>query len=98
MIHLIHLIHEVLPWFLSLITLVGVWQIGKHPRLGWKVGLVANASWVIFDVWWKAWGLIPLSVALLVMYSWQLWGAYPKRLWRNRRSLKVPCDLPYDAW
>ncbi len=110
---MLHLVHEGLPWFLSAITLYGVWQIGINRRWGWKVGLVANGAWILFDIWWKAWGLIPLSVALILMYAWSLWGYRVKRLWLRRPSQRVPCDLcggshipngiglpcvPYENW
>jgi len=69
----IHIIHQGLPWFLSAITLLGVWLLGRHRVVrGWQVGILANAAWVVFDVWWKAWGLIPLSAALLVLYTYEL--------------------------
>lgn len=94
---MIHLIHELLPWFLSAVTLLGIWLIGRTgtTRKGWMVGIVANITWIVFDVWWAAWGLVPLSAALVVMYSWQLWGRHLKAWIERRRHplVTLPCHF-----
>jgi len=109
----IHLIHQGLPWFLSAITLLGVGLLGRQRVVrGWQVGILANSAWVVFDVWWRAWGLIPLSAALLILYTWEL-VSHHRRQQKVYPTLKVPCDLcggahvpngislpcvPYDQW
>lgn len=93
---MIHFIHTYLPWVLSTITFLGVWQIGHHKRLGWKIGIVTNLVWIIYDLSILkegGLGLIPLSAALFVMYVWQLQGYRVGRLWRQRASQRVYCTL-----
>lgn len=53
----------------SALTLYGMWLAGSHNWKGWLVGLLNQAVWFAFIVAFGAWGLLPLNVALVVVYS-----------------------------
>lgn len=57
-------------------TLIHMWQAGRKWRWTWLVGLANQAVWLAFIVAFGAWGLLPLSAALIVVYTRNhvLWG------------------------
>ncbi len=58
-----------LPFLLSAITIWMTLLAGnKHPR-AWLVGLVGQALWLIWILAASAWGLLPMNVALWVVYA-----------------------------
>lgn len=57
-----------LPWATSAFTLLGMWLIGQKRSVGWVVGLLNQGCWITFAIAFKAWGLLPLSAALTVIY------------------------------
>jgi hypothetical protein len=58
-----------LPWLLSCITIYMTLLAGNmHPR-AWLVGLVGQALWLVWILVTQTWGLIPLNVALWVVYA-----------------------------
>lgn len=59
---------QILPLMLSVLTVLGMWLIGNKNRLGWVVGLINQVLWISFAILFKAWGLLPLSLVLIVVY------------------------------
>lgn len=58
-----------LPFLLSAITIWMTLLAGNmHPR-AWLVGLVGQALWLIWILAAGAWGLLPMNVALWVVYA-----------------------------
>ncbi len=57
------------PWATSLGTLLGMWLVGQKRSVGWIVGLVNQVVRVTFAVVFEAWGLLPLTLALIVIYT-----------------------------
>lgn len=58
-----------LPWLLSAITIWMTLLAGNlHPR-AWLVGLGNQLLWLAWIVAAGAWGLIPLNIALWVVYG-----------------------------
>lgn len=53
----------------SIGTLFGMFLVGNKDWRGWVVGLVNQALWFAFVVAFNAWGLLPLSVTLTVIYA-----------------------------
>jgi hypothetical protein len=45
-----------------------MWLVGQKRSIGWAVGLANQVVWVTFAVVYAAWGLLPLSAALTVIY------------------------------
>ncbi len=67
---------QYLPWLLSAITIWMTLLAGNlHPR-AWLVGLGNQALWLVWIVLSATWGLIPLNIALWVVY------------WRNHAKWK----------
>ncbi len=63
------MIRTILPWATSAGTLLGMWLIGQKKSAGWIVGLVNQVLWVTFSIMFEAWGLLPLTVALIFIYT-----------------------------
>lgn len=53
----------------SAATLAGMWLAGSGSWTGWAIGLANQALWLAFIVAFAAWGLLPLSLALIVVYT-----------------------------
>lgn len=62
------MIRTLVPWATSAGTLLGMWLIGQKRSIGWVVGLANQVLWVTFSVMFEAWGLLPLTLALIVIY------------------------------
>lgn len=60
---------QILPLLLSAITIYGMWLAGEKRSAGWAVGLANQVPWLAFIIVFEAWGLLPLTVALIVTYS-----------------------------
>lgn len=58
-----------LPWLLSAITIYSMLLAGNKKRGAWLVGLVNQFLWLIYIFAAGAWGLIPMNIALWVVYS-----------------------------
>ena len=63
------MIRASLPWLTSAGTLLGMWLVGQKRSIGWTVGLANQVLWVSFSIVYKAWGLLPLTCALIVIYT-----------------------------
>ena len=62
-------VRDYLPWLLSAITIYMTLLAGnKHPK-AWLWGLLNQALWLVWIVAMQAWGLIPLNLALWVLYA-----------------------------
>lgn len=64
---------EYLPWLLSLITIVMTVMQGNLHRHAWALGLINQCLWLAWTILAGVWGLLPLNLALWVVY------------WRNHR-------------
>ena len=60
---------DLLPWLLSLLTGVTMWLAGNKDKRAWIIGIVAQFFWVAFDIQVGAYGLLPVSVMLFVIYG-----------------------------
>lgn len=54
-------------------TLTTMWLLGRKDYRGWIAGLLSQVVWLTFIFAFGAWGLLPLSIALVFMYSWNLY-------------------------
>lgn len=62
------LLIEVLPWLLSLNTIVMNIMVGNKNKWSWALGLAGQVLWLVWILMVEAWGLIPLNLALWVIY------------------------------
>lgn len=60
---------QLIPLLLSVLTLATMWHAGNQKWWAWLIGLVNQAFWFVFVVAFDAWGLLPLSVSLTVVYA-----------------------------
>lgn len=64
-----HYIKEYLPWLLSAITIYMTVLAGnKHPK-AWLIGLSNQGLWFLWTISAAAWGLLPMNIALTVLYA-----------------------------
>jgi hypothetical protein len=63
------LIRDYLPWLLSAITIWMTLLAGNIHRSAWLVGLGNQALWLVWIVATGTWGLMPLNVALWIVYG-----------------------------
>jgi uncharacterized Tic20 family protein len=60
---------QMLSLVTAALTLWGMWLAGNKRSAGWIVGLVNQAFWLATIVVFEVWGLLPLTAALVVVYS-----------------------------
>jgi hypothetical protein len=58
-----------LPYLLSAITIYSMLLAGNKKKGAWLVGLINQFLWLIWIFTTGAWGLIPMNLALWVVYS-----------------------------
>lgn len=70
---------QALPLATGLVTLYAMKVVGDRKWWGWLVGLLNQGLWFAFIIVFAAWGLLPLSLALTVIYARNLlrWRATP---------------------
>lgn len=72
------MIRQLIPLATSILTLYGMKLAGDKNKRGWVVGLANQALWFASIVAFGMWGLLPLNVALVFVYSRNL------RLWAKQ--------------
>lgn len=60
---------QLIPLATSVVTVLGMWLAGNKNVLGWYLGIANQALWLTFIIAFEAWGLLPLLVVLLFVYS-----------------------------
>lgn len=63
------IIRDYLPWLLSAVTIWMTLLAGNKTRWAWAVGLVNQALWLVWIIAAEAWGLLPMNLALWVVYT-----------------------------
>ena len=63
------MIQAYLPWLLSAITIYMTVLAGNKNRLAWAIGLANQALWLVWIVASASWGLLPMNLALWVVYG-----------------------------
>lgn len=57
-----------MTWILSVVSLLTVYLTGKKKIIGWQVGLIGQALWISWEFYIKAWGLMPMTVIMTILY------------------------------
>ena len=70
----------VLPWVLSALTITVMWLAGNKNSWAWRLSLFNQLLWAVWIVGTEAWGLLPMNLALWIVYG--------------RNHLKWSRDLP----
>lgn len=63
------IIIKYLPYLLSVITIYSMLLAGNKRKGAWLVGLVNQFLWLIWISLTHAWGLLPMNIALWVVYG-----------------------------
>ena len=63
------LIKDYLPFLMSAITIYTMFLAGDKKKYTWIVGLVNQLLWLTWIITIQAWGLLPMNIALWVMYT-----------------------------
>ncbi len=58
-----------LPYLLSAITIYSMLLAGNKKKGAWLVGLANQFLWLVWIVLSSAWGLLPMNIALWVVYG-----------------------------
>ena len=66
---MIYAVVNYLPWLLSAITIYMTVLAGNKSRNAWLFGLVNQALWLVWIIFSGAWGLLPMNLALWIVYS-----------------------------
>lgn len=56
-------------WIMSAITVWSMWLAGENKRTAWVLGLFNQGLWLLFIFQTKAWGLLPMNIALTITYT-----------------------------
>jgi hypothetical protein len=80
---------QMLSLITAVLTLWGMWLAGNKRSAGWIVGLVNQVFWLATIIAFGVWGLLPLTVALTVVYSRNLLKPL------TPVGIDIPSD-PYD--
>ena len=62
-----------LPWLLSVITIWMTVLAGNKHSSAWLVGLANQALWLGWIVASASWGLLPMNIALWIVYGRNHW-------------------------
>lgn len=60
---------DYLPWLMSAITIYTMILAGNKRPGAWLVGLSNQLLWLVWIVLSSAWGLLPMNIALWVVYG-----------------------------
>lgn len=60
---------QALALITGLMTLLSMWLAGLKRKEAWVVGLFNQVFWIAFIVIFEAWGLIPLTIALVFLFT-----------------------------
>ena len=66
----------------SVMTILAFFYAGKYKWWGWLLGLISEMMWNAIIIYQEMWGLLPQSVFLLVIYSYNMVKWYK----RNKRE------------
>lgn len=66
---MIEIIKTYLPWLLSAITIYMTILAGNKSKNAWLVGLINQGLWLSWIIAASAWGLIPMNIALWIVYA-----------------------------
>ena len=61
-------VRDVLPWFMSAITLYMTFLQGRRNWRAWMWGLINQVLWLVYIWCTGAWGLLPLNIGLWALY------------------------------
>jgi len=62
-------LEQIIPWLLSANTLTLTYLVGNKSNAGWLLGVIGQAMWFLFIFVWQAWGFLPMSIGLTVLYA-----------------------------
>lgn len=60
---------QIIPYFLSAITIYMFILAGNKTRHAWLVGLANQLLWLSWIVLTQTWGLLPMNIALWIVYT-----------------------------
>ena len=62
-----------MPWLLSAVTIYMTVLAGNKTPWAWAVGLVNQALWLGWIILSGTWGLLPMNLALWIVYGRNHW-------------------------
>lgn len=80
-------------YLLTVVGLLAIWLVPKHPRIGWSVGLASEALWMAYAVTTGQPGFIVGAVAYGAVYTRNLWRCCRKQ--GRYAAVKIPLKYNY---
>ena len=59
---------KILPWILSMLTILHQYIAGSGKKKAWALAFITESLWLYWSYQMKIWGLMPMSICLLVVY------------------------------
>lgn len=59
----------VFPWIISCVTIASLFRAGDGKQDAWVIALAGNSLWLIYIIAARAWGLLPMNIALWYVYA-----------------------------
>lgn len=66
---MIDMINHYLPWLISVVTVTQLVLTGNLYRWSWVIGIANQALWLTWIWASSTWGMIPMVVALVVVFT-----------------------------
>ncbi len=61
---------DIIPYILSINTIVTMILAGRKNKYTWILGLLNQVLWLTWIFLIQAWGLLPMTGVLCVVYTW----------------------------
>jgi hypothetical protein len=81
---------SLMPWIMSALTIWMTLLAGNKHKSAWAVGLVNQALWLTWILSTSNWGLLPMNIALWIVYGRNHWQWSTAR----EKGLEVAPDKP----
>lgn len=60
---------ETIPWLISLLSILMLWQMGNGSAWGPRLGLATSLLWVVYASYTRQWGLLPRIVVVGMVHT-----------------------------
>lgn len=72
----VDVVNVYLPYLLSIVSIIAMWQQGNMKRWSWLLTLVNQLGWLVWIVCSKNWGFLPLNLVLwgVAARNYVKWG------------------------
>lgn len=62
-------VRDCFPWILSALGILMTYLAGNLHRNSWGIGIISQVFWLIYVIYTKQYGFLPMSVTLFAIYT-----------------------------